>query len=509
MLAATPAFGWLDYTFFAIYLLASASVGLLFVKEQRTMKDFFLAGRSMGSVIVAISVLAALFSGISYLGAPAEVYQNGFAFGIILFSFFIATPFTTIYLMPFFYRSRFMTAYHYLEERFSLQVRLIASGFFILRVSLWLGAATYAPALALEAATGLPLMYSILITGTVTVFYTMMGGMKAVIWTDVMQFCVLFGGQVVIVIVALTKIPGGFGEVLEVASSHGQPLPAASLDPTVRLTWLSVLIGGAILTLVQMATDQVSVQRYMTAKDIGTARRGLWLKLWVSVPVLGVFYVTGLVLRAFYNHGADPLKEKIISNPDQILPHFVVSELPFGLPGILIAAIFAASMSTISAGLNSLASATMLDFQQRLSKSPPPSNEKQIFQARMWTLFYGAIVIWMAFLVGKIGSLVEATNTIIGLVGGPLLGLFVLGVFVPRIGAGAVMAGSLAGFLVSLAVKFGTGISFLWITTVGLLATSLAAWLLSFIWPGRPREQLRGLVWDDSMRANEEVRDEK
>lgn len=488
-------FSLIDYILFAGYLLASVLVGVMFVKEQRTMKDFFLAGRSMGSVVVAISVLAALFSGVSYLGAPAEVYANGFGFAWILLAYFIATPITTIFILPFFYQSRFITAYHYLEERFSLPVRLLASGLFILRVLLWLGAATYAPALALQQATGLPLEFSILATGVLTTLYTMMGGMKAVIWTDVMQFVVLFGGQVVIVVVALGKIPGGVAEVFEVAKNHGQALPSTSLDPTARLTWANVLIGGAVLHLVQMAADQVSVQRYMTARDLKTAQRGLWIKLAALVPVIGLFYGTGSVLRAFYNHAPDPLAGKEIGRADQILPWFVMHELPTGMPGVLIAAVFAASMSTISAGLNSLASATMVDFQQRLTSKPLPDDERQIRHARLWTLLYGSLVIVLSFLVAKLGTLVEATNIIIGLVGGPTLGMFVAGIFVRRIQPAPVLVSAATGFILSLLVLRFQVVSFLWITAVGCFSTVLFAWILSLFMPDRPASQTAGLTW--------------
>ncbi len=488
-------FGTIDYILFGAYLAASVAIGLLFVKEQRTMKDFFLAGRSMGSVVVAISVMAAMFSGISYLGGPAEVYVNGLAFGWVLFSFFIATPITTIFILPFFYQARFITAYQYLEERFSLPTRLLASGLFILRVTLWLGGATYAPALALEQATGLPLEFSILVTGVLTTLYTMFGGMKAVIWTDVMQFVVLFLGQLLILVVAISKLPGGLSEVWQVAQSHGQPIPEATLDPGVRLSWGSVLIGGAILNLVQMATDQVAVQRYMTARDLRTAQRGLWFKLAVTVPVLGLFYGTGIVLRAFYNHTADPVATNAITKADQILPWFVVHELPSGMAGVLIAAIFAASMSTISAGLNSLASATMIDFQQRLSTKPVGSDEKQILQAKLWTLFYGCVVIGLSFVVGQLGSLVEATNIIIGLVGGPLLGMFLCGIFISRIGAQAILTASVLGFGGSLAIQFYSQISFLWITTVGCGLTVMLALVFSLFLKGRSPEELRELTW--------------
>ena len=502
-------FGWIDYTVAAVYLTTLVIVGSLFVKGQHSINDFFLAGRSMGGLVVAISILAAFFSGISYLGAPAEVYKNGLAFFWVMLAFFIATPFTTLFLMPFFYRARFLTAYHYLEERFSLPVRLLASGLFILRVSLWLGGAVYAPALALKQATGLPLWISILATGILTTFYTTLGGMKAVIWTDVIQFFVLFGGQALIVVAALVKIPGGWSEIAQVAAANGQPLPLATLDPSVRITWPGVLLAAALLLLVQMATDQVAVQRYMTARDLRTARRALWLKLAATLPVLALFYGTGVVLRAFYNHAPDPLATKLISSADQILPYFVVNELPCGLPGVLIAAILGASMSTCSAGLNSLASATMVDFQQRLSRGPKSSDAQQLRQARLWTVAYGALVIGLAYVVSRLGTLVEATNTIIGMIGGPLLGLFITGIFIKRVNASAALCGCVVGFAACIVTKLCTETSFLWFTFIGTAVTCLVAWLLSFLWRSAQAKDLRGLVWDNSMLANEEVKDRR
>ncbi|MBM3472546.1 MAG: sodium:solute symporter, partial [Armatimonadetes bacterium] len=181
-------FTWLDYALFIVYLLASVGVGALFVKEQKTTKDYFLAGRSMGSVVVAVSVIAALFSGITYLGAPSEVYAHDISFALVSLAFFIATPIATLVFLPLYYQSRFYTAYQYLEERFSIGVRTLASALFIIRVLLWLGLATYAPALALQQVTGLPLWFTIVSTAVLTTFYTTLGGMKAVIWTDVMQF---------------------------------------------------------------------------------------------------------------------------------------------------------------------------------------------------------------------------------------------------------------------------------------------------------------------------------
>ncbi|HEY1053290.1 MAG TPA: sodium/solute symporter [Prosthecobacter sp.] len=467
-------FSWLDYTIFGVYLAVSVSVGLFSARGSKSLGDYFLAGRGMNSALVAMSILAALFSGISYLAGPADVYKNGFAFAYVVLAFFIATPFTTIWMLPKFYQSRFFTAYQFLEERFSLPVRLLASGLFIFRVLLWLAAATYAPALALEKVTGMPLWITILASGVLTTLYTALGGMRAVIWTDVMQFIVLFGGQLMIVFVALGKIPGGLGGVWDTALADHRLDLSLSFSMSERVNLGAVLIAGAFLHLVQMATDQVSVQRYLSAGSLKESQRSLWIKLWFVLPVLVLFYGTGLVLYAFYKAHGDPMAAGLIAKEDQILPFFVVTQLPAGLPGLLIAAIYAASMSTISAGLNSLASATMVDFKQRLSNAPEGTEQQQVGSARWITVGYGVLVMGLAFLVDLMpGNLVESVNTVIGLIGGPLLGLFFLGMFTKRATTRGALYGCLIGFVALLLL-------FLWQNKV--LTDQPPSVVISFIW---------------------------
>lgn len=479
-------FTFLDYGIFVVYLLASVLIGLLFVKEQRNLKDYFLAGRSMGSIVVAISVLAALFSGITYLGAPAEVYAHSFWFVLIALSFFIATPTTNLLFLPFFYNSKFFTAYQFLEERFSVGIRTLAAVLFITRTMIWLALATYAPALALEQVTGIPLWLTITATGLLTTVYTTLGGMKAVIWTDVMQFIVLFGGQLAIILVAVSYVPGGAQGVYEIGQAGGKYALSFSLDPTIRVTFWALIIGGAFANLVQMATDQVSVQRYLTATDIKTAQRSLWIKLAMTLPVVGIFYLTGLVLYAFYQTKGDPVAAGLVASVDQILPYFVVTELPIGMPGLLVAAIYAASMSTISAGLNSMTSSTLVDVYQRLIK-PDAKEEHQLTLARYITLIFGVIVTALAFVVSSLGTILQASNTIFGLVGGPLLGLFFLGMLSKRANAKGAFLGWLAGFVILLPVVYMTKVSFLWFGLIGCLATWLLGLAFSLISPSQNR----------------------
>lgn len=502
-------FSLLDYTLFAGYLLATVLVGLRFVKKQESMKDYFLAGKSMGSLIVGLSVIAAMFSGISYLAIPAEIYKNGFAFAWGMLTFFIITPFVTIVMLPLFYQSRFYTAYQYLEERFTRQVRVVASALFILRVLFWLAAATFAPALALQQVTGMPLWFTIVCTGVLTTFYTTLGGIKAVIWTDMMQLGVLFGGQLMIVFVALKTVPGGAPAVYDMALQAGRFDLSFSFDPSVRLTFWTMMVAAPFLNLVQMGTDQVAVQRYLTAKTFAEARRGLWVKLWLFLPFGGLFYITGLILWAFYQTQPDPLAGGLISKADQVLPYFVVHELPRGFPGILIAAIYSASMSTVSSGLNSLASATLMDFTKQTQADTKAQHERQLFKARAVTVIYGVLVTSLAFLVGEMGTLVESVNQIIGIVGGPLLGLFMLGMLVPRANTPGAVTGVLTGFgaLCCLyifgaqlqihwgAIQINGPVSFMWYALLGCVITMAVGYAVSLFSPPPPDGKLDDLVW--------------
>jgi SSS family transporter len=494
-------FTLLDYSIFAAYLLLTVAIGTIFIKGQRNLDEYFLAGRSIGSVIIAMTILASLFSGISFLAAPSEGYANGPIFYLVTLGFFVATPITTLVFLPFYYNARFFTAYQYLEARFSVHLRTLASASFVVRVLLWLAAATYAPALALEQATGMPLWFTILCTGVLTTIYTTFGGMRAVIWTDVMQLVVLFGGQVAIILVAVTKVPGGWGQVIELGQQGGRLDLSLSPDPTVRLTLWGLLIGAAFMHLVQMATDQVSVQRYLSAKSLKEAQRGLWLKLWFVIPVSGVFYGTGLVLYAFYQVNEDPLAAGNITKADQILPYFVVNELPSGLPGLFIAAIYAASMSTISSGINSLTSASLVDFYQRLWRRPDLSEKNQLRIARVLSLSYGALVIVLAFLVQRLGTLLEATNKVIGLIGGPLIGLFLLGILFRRATSRGALVGWIGGLVITLWVCFGTRISFLWYAMTGCIATMVIGYIVSHFGPAPDPKQLKGLTWSDRASA--------
>ncbi len=488
-------FAPLDYIVFTVYVAASVLIGVYFVKEQRTVKDYFLAGQTMNWFVVAISVIAALFSGISYLAAPTEVFKNDMTYAVTLLAFFVATPVTTVVFLPFFYRLKLYTAYEYFEKRFDGRLRYLASALFIIRVVFWLAAAIYAPALAVAEVTRMPLWFSVVVIGLLTTIYTTLGGMKAVIWTDVMQFFVLVGGQVLVAWIAISRVPGGWSETLRIADEGGKfNFLNLDWDLTVRVTFWSALIGGVFSNLVQMATDQVSVQRYLTAKSLREAQRSLWFKLAVTVPVVIVFYLMGAVLYAFYQAHPEALAAFGDKKPDRILPYFVINELPVGIPGVLIAAIFAATMSTVSSGINALSTATIMDFYRRNLKVEPEA-ERLLSLSKWLTLVYGLLATAAGFVVPLLGTLIEATNKIMGIFGGPLLGVFLLGLLTRRATSRGALLGGLVGSAALAYVVFATKVSFMWYAAFGTIATFALGYVFSLLEPAPARDKTDGLVW--------------
>jgi SSS family transporter len=495
----------LDLAVFISYMLLLVGVGLYFTRQKKNLKSYLLADQNIHWIIVAVSVLAALFSGITYLGAPAESFFFDLTYLWVIVSFFIATPITTLVFLPFFRNLNLYTAYEYLERRFDRRLRWIASGLFITRVSCYLGLAIAAPSMAIVEITGWDFWLSVLVTGLAATLYTSLGGMKAVIWTDSIQFLVLCGGIILILAFAIAEVPGGFAEAWRLAAADGKTrLLHFELDPTVRLTVWGALLGGACNNMVQMITDQISVQRYLTAKSLQECQRALWFKLWLTLPLVGLFYLTGTVLYGYFRalpervprfasaHQVPQLIQPETTAPfedggirnDRILPYFVVQHLPSPLPGLLIAAVFGATMAVVSAGINSLATATLMDFGVLLG---PQGTERYHFrQARILTGFFGLLATGLALVVSRLGTLVESTITIMGLFGGPLLGVFFLGVLSRRANANGALLGALAGAVGGALIAFsrplfGYGISFIWIAFCAAGITCLLGWSFSLL----------------------------
>jgi SSS family transporter len=501
----------LDVAIFVAYMAVLVGIGAWFTRRETGLKEYLLAGQDVHWVIVGISVLAALFSGITYLGAPAESFFHDLTILWTVISFVIATPIATIVFLPFYRRLGLYTAYEYLERRFDRRLRWFASGCFILRGTCYLALAISAPAIVISEMTEWSFAACAIGSGIAATIYTTLGGMKAVIWTDTIQFIVLCGGIILIIAYASMGVGDGFVGALSLAAAdHKTQWLNISFNPTVRVTVWGALIGGMCNNLVQLVTDQISVQRYLTARSLDEAKRALWLKLWLTLPLVGTFYLSGTVLYGYYKANPDRVPTfasgelvptlnvgAVATAPlvdNRLLPYFVMHELPTPLPGLLIAAIVGATMAVISAGINALATTALIDFcsNERVDDS------KRVLSARILTFTFGGLATLVALQVGRLGPMVEATNKIMGLFGGPLLGVFFLGVLTARPNGTAALVGAGAGAVVGGLIGFShlllkDPLSFLWIAPGSVLTTVVTGLVVGRIL--RPAENVEAYVF--------------
>ncbi|XP_058824324.1 putative sodium-dependent multivitamin transporter [Topomyia yanbarensis] len=455
-------FGVWDYAVLVVVLLVSAGIGVYYRfsgGKQKTTTEYLLADRNMSIWPVSFSLMASFMSAITLLGVSNENYQFGTQFVVINISYGLATPIAAYLFLPVFFKLEASSAYEYLELRFGKKTRLVASFAYLLQMILYMGIAVYAPALALEAVTGLPQTYSILTIGIICTFYSTIGGMKAVLFTDLFQSFLMFAAIFAVIICAGIDA-GGLGKIWETAERDGRlEFWNFDPDPTTRHTWWSLTIGGMFTYLSLYAVNQTQVQRLKTVKDLKTAQRALWLN-W---PILSLLSLTtsfsGLAIYYYYST-CDPLKQGRITVRDQTMPLFVVDamgNIP-GLPGLFVSGIFSASLSTVSAALNSLAAVTLEDYLKpiyaKVMKRSLPDMQSS-FPTKVMAAIYGVVCLAVAFIAQFMGGVLQASLTIFGVVGGPLFALFTMGMFTKRANQRGVITGLLIGISFSLWIGFG------------------------------------------------------
>lgn len=455
-MAEPPSLQWEDYLVVAVTLIISVSVGIYYRfsgGRQKTIEEYFTASKSMGTVPVGMALVVSFMSAITLLGVSAENYTYGTQFVVINISYLIGTPLVCYGFLPVFYKLHATSVYEYLEKRFGVKARMLASFVYWMQLLLYSGVVLYAPALALEATTGISKTGSIIIIGLVCAFYSSIGGIKAVLITDLFQGILMFVAVFVIIATAASEV-GGLDEIWRIAEAgHRIEFDSISADPTVRHTWWSLIIGGLCTFLSLYGVNQVQVQRLLTVKDVKAAQTALWIA-WPILTLLSMATCfSGLAIYSKYQT-CDPLKQKKITSTDMLMPYYVMDTLSDkpGLPGLFIAGIFSAGLSTISAALNSLAAVTLEDYLKpayRKFSGGDISLTASTTIAKFLAFLFGIISIALAFLAQLLGGVLQVSLTIFGVVGGPLLGLFTLGMlFETATETGSVI--STAGSLVFL-----------------------------------------------------------
>ncbi|KAL7648475.1 UNVERIFIED_CONTAM: hypothetical protein RMT77_000381 [Armadillidium vulgare] len=453
-------FGIYDYIIFGTVLFISAAIGMYYRftgGRQKTFKEYLLADQKMSSIPVAFSLMASFMSAITILGVSKEIYSFGTQFFIINISYIISTPIVCYLFLPVFYRLQKISVYEYLELRFGRATRLLASVAFTLQMTLYMGIVLYAPALALSAVTGISQNISIVTVGFVCTFYSALGGMKAVLITDVFQSLLMFAAVFAVIFKGLMDF--SIQEIIQIAK-EGQRLEffVTSLDPRVRHTVWNLSIGGIFTYCSLYGVNQAQVQRLLTVKSLRKARTSLWLQWIILLTLSFSTCFSGLILYAQY-WSCDPLKSGQIQNSDQILPLYVVENLGHipGISGLFVSGIFSGSLSTVSSSLNSLSAVTLQDYLLPVLPSLTGIGEKRAAAlGKVIAVLFGAICVGIAFLTQLIGAgVLQASLTIFGAVGGPLLSVFTMGMLFRVVNQRGAICGLLSGLIISLWIGFG------------------------------------------------------
>ena len=499
----------------AVYLVAMALVGIYFSRKQTSLDQYLRAEQSMGWLPVGLSLMAALNSGMDYLMQPSATIKYGLVLAFGITSWLMLYPWVAYVVFPFYHRLNYFTVYEYLEARFDVSVRTLAALIFILWRVGWMATAMYVPSLAINAATGgqVDLNTMTIIVGVLVTLYTMLGGIQAVIWNDVVQFCIMFGGLAATVAIAWWALPGGLSEIWSVNAAAGKldwwpPLvdPSATgvfaqiesffQQPMAMPTLLIALVGGR---MAQYTSDQVMVQRLQTTKSIQDARSAFIVNaagdaLWM----VGLSFV-GFALFAYFQRA--PLPPEFAT--DKLVPYFMSLAFPAGAVGLVIAAIMAASLSSIDSAINSCTSVAVVDLYNRVWRGKevrsetqtPESDREQVRVSRILTVVFGAIGTTLACNVSRIGSLLEINAKVVNAFTGPLFGIFLIAMFSRRASSAAVLVAGVTGALTAYYVAYHSTIGFMWPSTFGLAATLATGAVLALVIPMAADDARGALTW--------------
>jgi len=611
-----------DYGVLALYLAAMVAIGFYFSREQHTSQDFFLAGRSMGWFPIGLSVMATLLSALSYTGVPGAAYYAGFKYLLMPIAVWLTVPLLTSCVLPLYSGLQLYSVYEYLEMRFDAVVRFCSSLAFVFWRLLWLGGVLYAPCKVLVVAAGLeiPVWVLIVLLGAASTAYTFLGGMKAVLWTDVIQSFVMVTGLVMIIGGVWLQLDGGPLRVWQAANELGRTdLIETEFRWDSYWTAWGAIPHFALSMLSFYIADQITAQRFLTAKNLREARRSFYLNcISVSVMIPALAY-TGLCLAAFYHDHPDALRPKWIANvdaratadprtgasatdpqtgepliawdaptdefaaenleqlvaqerllrpnrrepftdveqlykPDQpgqldhnrlaarlpplgsaqtgevilhnqaqdeLLPWFITSQLPWGVAGLILAALFSASMSSMDSGLNSICTLLIMDYHRRLGwgrqwlaarrgkRADELSEEDELHLARPMVLLIGVAATVFSLFVSRIDDIFSIMIAVVNTFGGPLLAVFLLALFTRRCTARGALTALLAGTLFTVWMAFSNKydsmawlwpfeqrLNDIWPLIFGVAFTLVVGVAVSFF-AGRPKskEELRGLVF--------------
>jgi SSS family solute:Na+ symporter len=475
---AALSIGALDLAILLAYMAGMVGLGLWLGRGARDVAEYAVGGRDLPWWLILFSILATETSSVTFLSIPGFAYERDFTWLQIALGFLIGRFAVAFLLLPEYFRGTLFTSYEVLDRRFGGATKQTASVLFILTRSLADGLRLFLSALVLQEMTGISIPWAVTALGVTTVVYTYLGGMRAVLWSDLIQFVLYLTGALVAFGAILMHLPGGWGQLVEMGQAAGK---FRAFD--FRLDWSEPfgfwagLVGGAFITLGSHGVDQLMVQRYLSARGLKEARRAVWVSGLIVVAQFALFLLIGVGLWSFYQLHPPAVP---FDRPDRIFARFILDELPVGLVGLLLGAIFAAAMTS---SLNSCATVAVNDLYVPLARGQA-SPERQLRLTRVLTALFGAVQIAVG-IAGQwvTSSIVSSVLGVAAFTTGIVLGVFFLGMFTRRVGQRAALAGLFAGFAGMTWIYFGTPLAWPWYALAGSLMTAAAGLVASYVWP--------------------------
>src|SRR4051812_6526510 len=467
----------LDFAIIALYLAGITLFGLRFRKRQRSLRDYFLADRNIPWWAIALSIVAAETSTLTIISIPGLAYDTNLTFLQVVLGYLVGRVVISFVLLPHYFRGDLYTAYELIERRFGRALRSLTAGLFLVTRAVAEGVRVYAVSIVVAIALGTGEVSSIAIITILTLIYTFEGGLAAVIWTDVVQTFIYVGGTLVGLFTILHLVPGGWAAIHGMAESAGK-LRIFDFSPDFwkPYTFWAGLVGGAFLTTASHGTDQLIVQRLLAARNERQSKAALLSSGLAILFQFSLFLIVGVMLFAFYH-----VPSAHFGRADRIYPTFIVSEMPHGISGLLIAAILAAAMSNLSAALNSLSSSAVMDFY--VGRNPQATEKQKVRLSRIATFGWALLLFALAVLsLHKVGRVVEVGLQIASIAYGALLGVFLLGVLTKRANQRGAMIGMLCGFATELYIWLGTRVPWTWWVAIGTVVTFLVGYSASAGW---------------------------
>jgi len=419
-------FGLADYLVLGGYFLSLGVIGVLASRRERDTEDFFLGGRRMPWWAVTFSILATEVSAVTFIGAPGDSYRGDYTYLQFAFGSLAGRLLISLLFLPAFYGGKVTSIYQYLEQRFGNRSRLTAAGFFFVTRLLASGVRLLIVSIALAVVSGLPLGLIVVGVAACALLYTLLGGIKAVIWTDVLQFAVFMGGALTAIGFLLAALPGGWAGLGELIPSEKFRVFDFRFSLSDQAVFLVAFVNGCVQTFAALGTDQDLTQRMLTCRRLGEGQRALILTGFIDFPVVLVYLFLGTCLYAYYAVLGHALPPGI--GPDRVFPHYIASVLPPGVRGLLIASIFAAAMSSLDSAINALSSSAIMDVYRPFIR--PGATERHYLKAsRVFVAVFCLLLIAAAFALNHIpGGKLWLGFKVTGFTYGAMLGVFLLGV---------------------------------------------------------------------------------